>query len=58
MLSGAKHLAFSRCYEDEILRLRRRMTLRYNLDAAKSDGLKILNHLNEPMSEAKSFGES
>ncbi len=28
---GAKHLAFSRAYEDEILRLRLRMTLRYSL---------------------------
>jgi DMSO reductase family type II enzyme heme b subunit len=28
MLSKAKHLAFARCYEDEILRLRLRMTLR------------------------------
>jgi len=27
MLSGAKHLAFSATYEDEILRLRLRMTL-------------------------------
>jgi len=26
MLSRAKHLAFLRCYEDEILRLRLRMT--------------------------------
>jgi hypothetical protein len=26
MLSGAKHLAFSSCYEDEILRLRLGMT--------------------------------
>jgi hypothetical protein len=31
MLSGAKHLAFSRCFEDEILRLRLRMTLRHSL---------------------------
>jgi len=31
MLSEAKHLAFSRCYEDEILRLRLRMTLRHSL---------------------------
>jgi hypothetical protein len=31
MLSGVKHLTFSRCYEDEILRLRPRMTLRHSL---------------------------
>ena len=31
MLSGAKHLAFSRCDEDEILRLRLRMTLRHSI---------------------------
>ena len=31
MLSGAKHLAFSATYEDEILRLRLRMTLRHSL---------------------------
>jgi hypothetical protein len=55
MLSGAKHLAFSRWYEDEILRLRLRMTLRHSLDVEKSDGLKILNHLNSAMSEAKPF---
>jgi len=34
------------------------MTLRHNLYVARSDGLTILNHLNEPMSEAKPFGES
>jgi hypothetical protein len=31
MLSKAKHLVFSRCHEDEILRLRLRMTLRHSL---------------------------
>ena len=31
LMSGAKHLAFSSSYEDEILRLRLRMTLGYSL---------------------------
>ena len=31
MLSNAKHLAFSSCYEVEILRLRLRMTLQHSL---------------------------
>jgi hypothetical protein len=31
MLSEAKHLVFSTCYEDEILRLRLRMTLGHSL---------------------------
>jgi hypothetical protein len=31
MLSKAKHLSFSGGYEDEILRLRLRMTLRHSL---------------------------
>jgi hypothetical protein len=35
LMSGAKHLAFSRCYEDEILRLRLRMTLRHSLFAGE-----------------------
>jgi hypothetical protein len=35
MLSGAKHLAFSNGYEDEILRLRLRMTLRHGLKAGE-----------------------
>ena len=35
MLSKAKHLAFSSCYEDEILRLRLRMTLSYSFFCRK-----------------------
>ena len=35
MLSGAKHLAFSATYEDEILRLRLRMTLRHSLQGGR-----------------------
>jgi len=37
MLSKAKHLAFSRCYEVEILRLRLRMTMRHSLDAGEDE---------------------
>jgi hypothetical protein len=48
MLSRAKHLAFSGCYEDEILRLRLRMTLRHSLDAREDEegGLNGLNCWN------------
>jgi len=38
MLSKAKHLAFSSYYEDEILRLRLRMTLRHSLSEQKRAG--------------------
>ena len=42
MLSAAKHLEFSSSHEDEILRLRLRMTLRHSLDA------RALSELIEP----------
>ena len=38
MPSTAKHLASSSCYEDEILRLRLRMTLRHSLSEQKRAG--------------------
>jgi len=38
MLSNAKHLAFSASNEDEILRLRLRMTLRHSIVAEEDEG--------------------
>jgi hypothetical protein len=38
MLSKAKHLAFAGYYEDEILRLRLRMTLRHSLVRGEESG--------------------
>jgi hypothetical protein len=36
MLSEAKHLAFSSCHEDEILRLRLRMTLHHSVSSLQA----------------------
>ena len=37
-INSAKHLVFSRCYEDEILRLRLRMTLQHSLSREGKKG--------------------